>query len=184
MTVKQGTIWKLIDKKGFLGCGSVTEALIKACVNEDDILTREYVINEGHNRIDLREGNYIYFSELEAFFEVVQEAKQQDLWPWDGIEDLEVGMTVKHKGHNFPVKYISDDGEEVVLDMDCPGLQVVDKCYILPAVKSPKEQTFDKVLSSWKRQGLDFGYYNKDSSVNMGAFFDMVWDIMNEGGEG
>ena len=114
------------------------------------------------------------------FEEVVSETKPPEQNLWDGQSELEVGMVVKVKGEDFLVKLVSDDGEEVVLDMECSGLQVVNKAYIKAAKKSHKEQTFDKVLKAWVHQGLDFAYDTKDSAVHLESFFDVMYDVMEK----
>lgn len=120
-------------------------------------------------------GDLVDFSDI-RYLKLKGEVLVQHLW--DGVSDLEVGMTVKYQGIDFPVKCISDDGGEVVLYMNCSGLQVVNRSNIKAAKLSHKEETLKKVMEAWKRQGLDFAHDIKGSHAPIENVFNIVYDVM------
>lgn len=99
---------------------------------------------------------------------------------WDGVSELEVGMTVKNSfDYKKEIKLL--DGNICVLKGENGNLSICEIAKLKPAIKSEREQTFDKVLDVWKRQSLDYAYDTKSSTVNLGEFFEVMYDVMKGG---
>ncbi len=154
-------------------------------INEDGYIAADYSNSEYYNtysvygcftghldimgRVLVEGKTVISTSEFQSFKEVLDE--DSSIY-WDGKDtnDIEVGMVVQTKGECFPVVFIK--GCEVVLDMDCSGLQVLQMRYLKRALPTPRELAFTRFLDAHKS-----AHDGKNSLTTLGTAFDVLWEV-------
>ena len=177
--------FKLIDKQGYISNHSYNTTLLyrvnsdifSGIINQDD-----HLINR-----DISDDSLISDDEFQFFEEITDEQETSvpketpspdEALYWQEDQPLTAGLIVGKKcsGENeYFVKYVGDF--HVVLS-DKQGETTSTIRNLRSLVKSDKDVIFEEVLSEWRRQSLDNAYDNKSSTVHLGSFFEVMYQVM------
>ena len=176
--------FKLIDKQGYLDEYEDNKSLVDYFGDifsgyEDDV---GYIINDKVSpTLVIDEFEFQFFEEItdEQETPVTKETSTaEETLYWQEDQPLTAGLIVGKKcsGENkYFVKYVGDFNV-VLSDKREETTSTIRNLRSL--VKSDKDVIFDKVLSAWKSLLLDNSYDNKSSTVHLGSFFDVVYQVM------
>lgn len=176
--------FKLIDKQGYLDEYGDNKSLVDYFGDifsgyEDDI---GYIINDKVSpTLVIDEFEFQFFEEITDVQEtsVPKETPSPDeALYWQEDQPLTAGLIVGKKcsGENeYFVKYVGDF-HVVLSDKREETTSTIRNLRSL--VKSDKDVIFEEVLSEWRRQSLDNAYDNKSSTVPLGSFFDVMYQVM------
>lgn len=161
--------FKLIDREGFLGRYSTNENILKGNLVSNCL--EGVVDSEGVLRNSCRSA-LINRTEFCFFEEVLEEIL------WDGVSQIEVGMTVSYRNEPYKVEFLKD--QQVLIEMET-GLEIIHIIDLRPSKPSHKEETFDAFLKVWRSQSLDYAQDCKSSSATLGQVFDVCYNTFLQG---
>lgn len=173
--------FKLIDRQGYLSQHSFNRDILhrvggtfSGYIEEDGSLS-------GHGVTLITTNEFQFFEEItdEQETPVTKETSTaEETLYWQEDQPLTAGLIVGKKcsGENeYFVKYVGDF-HVVLSDKREETTSTISNLRSL--VKSDKDVIFEEVLSEWRRQSLDNAYDNKSSTVHLGSFFDVVYQVM------
>lgn len=176
--------FKLIDKQGYLDEDKENKSLVDYFGDifsgyEDD---NGFIINDKTpSPLVIDRVEFQFFEEItdEQETSVTKETSPaEETLYWQEGQPLTAGLIVGKNcsgGREFFVKYVGDV-YVVLADKREETTSTISNLRSL--VKSDKDVIFEEVLSLWKSQSLDNAYDNKSSVVNLGSFFDTVYQVM------
>lgn len=179
--------FKLIDKQGYISNHSSNATLLYRVNSE--IFSGIIDQYEGGHLINRNISNTSLISEDEfQFFEEITDEQEtsvtketspaEETLYWQEGQPLTAGLIVGKNcsgDREFFVKYVGDY-YVVLSDKREETTSAINNLRSL--VKSDKDVIFDEVLSLWKSQSLSNACDNKSSVVNLGSFFDTVYQVM------
>ena len=170
--------YKLVDKKSWFACNTLNSQMLE----EMPELLTGFKLDKATDIDGWYKDNMVISGKEYRFFEIVTktENKQFNGILWDGTSKLEVGMVVKvNEGAEYLINFINKTGTKLSASNTFNDRLVIlniDECEA--ATKTEKELTFEKVMSAWKHQSLDFAYDTRDSKATIESVFDVVYEVM------
>lgn len=175
--------FRLIDREGYLFQNSFNRDILHSVgkygtlsgyIEEDGSLS-------GYGVTLITTNEFQFFEEItdEQETSVTKETSPaEETLYWQEGQPLTAGLIVGKNcsgDREFFVKYV---GDVYVVLADKREETTCTISNLRSLVRSDKDVIFDEVLSLWKSQSLDNAYDNKSSVVNLGSFFDTVYQVM------
>ena len=177
--------FKLIDKQGFLEAHHCNHDIL---AKVGSLLFTGYIDGDGSLRSSKgKHAELITQNEFQFFEETFVDQGtnlptekplvEEDLY-WKQDTPLKAGLIVGRNcsgANEYTVKYIGDT-YAVLSDKREETTSAISNLRSL--VKSDKDVIFAEVLFAWKGKTLDNAFDDKGSIVNLGSFFDTVYQVM------